>query len=222
MVLVEQFVAGVGAAAMCGVSDAALPRARSRRRISRSRRSWCRLASTLFGLRLRATQRAVRPPDLLHHRLSRQRARASSWSVRSQGADRSGRAPKRRPRQKMDDGRRATFLPVRARRRRAVVVGVDGRLARPAGDAGRRRRVRLSVHARGPQGPRSPARADRRAPRRAGRRARARARAAVPDRQIDGRAASAATSRSRRPSPASSASGIRCSRARRARCATRC
>jgi hypothetical protein len=30
---------------------------------------------------------------------------------------------------------------------------VDGRLARPAGVAGRRRGVRLPVHARGPQDP---------------------------------------------------------------------
>ena len=58
-----------------GVSDAALParvlsvafRVRDRRGVAREHG---------VGLRLRAAQRAVRPPDLLHHRLSRQRARA--------------------------------------------------------------------------------------------------------------------------------------------------
>ena len=124
----------------------------------------------------RAAQHWVGWPMFFTLCLRRQRAQPGAGLLRPEDADRIGA----RGAAWTIAMPRAAVLRFRARRRRAVVVGVDASRGATAGDAGRRGRVRLPVHARG-RGRRPiglPALIDR-APRGAGAKARARAQGAA-------------------------------------------
>ena len=180
------------------------------------------VAATIFSWVIRFAQRVAGHPGFLHARVPGQHPEPGPRALRAEGSAGTVTAGRRRRVGCRRHGG-SPFLPVRARRRRAVVVGLDGRRGAIAW-----RRWATS--------PRSTTRTCARAARRpiklpaliAAHRAalassRARAKGPrVPDRQVDGRARRLSRRARGDRSPASSASAIRCSRARRARCATRC
>ena len=150
VVIVEQFVAGVGAAA-----NSVFQMQRCRRAFSASHFAFATvvvsLASTLSGFASGPlNDRFGHPTFFTIAFLASVPALILVWFVPKTPIE--AAEPERDGRDKRRVMAVATsVLPVRAWRRRAVVVGLDGRVARPAGVAGRRHRVRLPVHARGPQ-----------------------------------------------------------------------